>query len=357
MADQAANAVPEPRDDDDEDLAFALTTASTMWKRGDRDEAIKWVKRAVEHAADADLDDRALELGKLVADLASRPLPSATTTPKPSAAPPPPPPAASRPEAPRKKTGMTGKHAAIRDGAPAAKTGRTGKHKAISMTSASDALTASPATPVRPSAPSSPATPSTPPRPAMPGVPRPLSGSSFPARPSTPPAARLSQAPPPVARPSALPVNPATQRAPLPARPSSAPTAPTNAPRSVSAPALTASPSRTSNTSLPSLKAAPVPVIERIDEVIHEQTMLQTIPEIAGDTEEKTAAIMAPPAEPIDAPARIALLQTVRVYVTAGVEGARISVAHPGSKPPHGAIEALLTATHAESDLAALLRG
>ncbi len=53
-----------------EDVSWALSTAEAMWGRGDRADALKWVRRAAEAASEAEADDRALEIAKAAADLA-----------------------------------------------------------------------------------------------------------------------------------------------------------------------------------------------------------------------------------------------------------------------------------------------
>ncbi|MDI1478746.1 hypothetical protein QHF84_19185, partial [Polyangium sp. y55x31] len=81
--------IPPPKDDDDEDVHWALSTASALWGRGERAEALRWLKRAAEQASDADKDMRSLELFKAAADIA--PLLAAAPAPAPQAAPAPPP--------------------------------------------------------------------------------------------------------------------------------------------------------------------------------------------------------------------------------------------------------------------------
>lgn len=87
--------IPPARKDDTEDVAWALSTAEAMYARGDRGDALKWLRRAAEAASEAQADDRALELAKAAADLASLIGPSTSVPP-----PPPPPPMASRPPPP-----------------------------------------------------------------------------------------------------------------------------------------------------------------------------------------------------------------------------------------------------------------
>jgi hypothetical protein len=64
-------AIPLAKKDDVEDVAWALQTAEATWSRGDRADALKWIRRAAEAASEAEHDDRALELAKAAADVAS----------------------------------------------------------------------------------------------------------------------------------------------------------------------------------------------------------------------------------------------------------------------------------------------
>jgi hypothetical protein len=63
--------VPEAKPEDPEDVSWALSTAEAMWARGDNLEGIKWVRKAAEAAADAEQDERYLELVKAASELAS----------------------------------------------------------------------------------------------------------------------------------------------------------------------------------------------------------------------------------------------------------------------------------------------
>jgi hypothetical protein len=63
--------IPEPRAEDDEDVHWALSTASALWARGEPQEALKWLRRAAETASDANRDERSLELFKAAADFAN----------------------------------------------------------------------------------------------------------------------------------------------------------------------------------------------------------------------------------------------------------------------------------------------
>ncbi|HEY2516354.1 MAG TPA: hypothetical protein VGI39_36030 [Polyangiaceae bacterium] len=84
--------VPPTKKDDIEDVAWALQTAEATWSRGDFADALKWIRRAAEAASEAELDDRALELAKAAADVASL-----LTHDRPTAVAPPPIPGASAP--------------------------------------------------------------------------------------------------------------------------------------------------------------------------------------------------------------------------------------------------------------------
>src|SRR5580658_4857151 len=63
--------VPTAKKEDPEDVAWALQTAEATWSRGDHADALKWIRRAAEAASEAEADDRALELAKAAADVAS----------------------------------------------------------------------------------------------------------------------------------------------------------------------------------------------------------------------------------------------------------------------------------------------
>src|SRR5438067_4320130 len=63
--------IPAGKKDDLEDVAWAISTAEAMWGRGDHADGLKWLRRAAEAAAEAEADDRALELAKAAADVAS----------------------------------------------------------------------------------------------------------------------------------------------------------------------------------------------------------------------------------------------------------------------------------------------
>lgn len=191
MANEAYEAkVPEARDDDPDEVADKLSIAAAMWGRGDRSDALSWVRRAAESASDAELDLRALELAKAASELAATlealPPPSA-----PALAPAPSPPTAQAP-------------------APA-----TAKPK-----------TAPPPKPTQ--APKPPG--SRPPGSKLPPLPplRPLGSSPHPGS-TTQPAAKAARIPSMITSASGLAVASGTvdrEQAPKPARPSAAPTRP-----------------------------------------------------------------------------------------------------------------------------------
>ena len=64
--------IPGAREDDFEDVHWALSAATTLWKQGDDSEALKWLRRAAGAAADHDADRRAVELFKAAADVANQ---------------------------------------------------------------------------------------------------------------------------------------------------------------------------------------------------------------------------------------------------------------------------------------------
>jgi len=62
-------AFPAAREDDHEDVHWALTTAQSLHSQGDNLEALRWVRKAVAAAVASDRDGRAIELGRLAAEL------------------------------------------------------------------------------------------------------------------------------------------------------------------------------------------------------------------------------------------------------------------------------------------------
>ncbi len=56
--------LPDALSDDHEDVVWGLQTATTLWARGERREALTWVRRAAEAAGTAGADMRAVDLAK-----------------------------------------------------------------------------------------------------------------------------------------------------------------------------------------------------------------------------------------------------------------------------------------------------
>ena len=104
--------IPPPAPNDHEDVSWALSTAEATWKRGDRTDALKWLRRAAEAASEAEDDDRALALAKAAAELASdldgpKPPPAAQMKPPQATQSRPPPPPSRPPAAPAPKATPT----------------------------------------------------------------------------------------------------------------------------------------------------------------------------------------------------------------------------------------------------------
>ena len=78
--------LPDAIDTDGDDVIWALQTASTLWKRGEINEALVWVKRAAKAADEAGDAQRAVTLGRALHDLdAARP--AAAPPPEPTSEP------------------------------------------------------------------------------------------------------------------------------------------------------------------------------------------------------------------------------------------------------------------------------
>lgn len=71
MPGDAQPLLPSPRDGDPEDVSWALQTAEALWKRGEYADAVSWIRKAANAAADAEVDDRVIELAKAAAELSS----------------------------------------------------------------------------------------------------------------------------------------------------------------------------------------------------------------------------------------------------------------------------------------------
>jgi hypothetical protein len=65
------SAFPVSTEQDDEQVATALDTATALWSRGDAREALRWLRRAAEMAGEAGDDWRAVQLARAAADLAN----------------------------------------------------------------------------------------------------------------------------------------------------------------------------------------------------------------------------------------------------------------------------------------------
>jgi hypothetical protein len=61
--------IPDPRNTDSEDVVWGLQTADTLWKRGERIDALVWLRRAAQAAGDSNDDERAIELARHAAEL------------------------------------------------------------------------------------------------------------------------------------------------------------------------------------------------------------------------------------------------------------------------------------------------
>src|SRR6185503_8986818 len=62
-------ALPEPHPNDDEDVVWGLSTASALWARGERRDAIVWLRRAADAAVAAGQEFRGSELGMYAGEL------------------------------------------------------------------------------------------------------------------------------------------------------------------------------------------------------------------------------------------------------------------------------------------------
>ena len=61
--------IPPALDTDVEDVVWALQTASSLWKKDERVDAIVWLRRAAQAAGEAEHDERALSLAREAAEL------------------------------------------------------------------------------------------------------------------------------------------------------------------------------------------------------------------------------------------------------------------------------------------------
>jgi hypothetical protein len=82
--------LPAAETTDAQDVRWALETAQSLWNQGERREALQWVRRAAEAAAESGADDRALTLAKMGAELRGvLDIPRTLPPPRPAEAPPP----------------------------------------------------------------------------------------------------------------------------------------------------------------------------------------------------------------------------------------------------------------------------
>jgi hypothetical protein len=63
--------IPSASDDDRDDVQCALTVARASWERGDHRDALKWLRRAAQMAAEGDALLRAIALSKAAAEVAA----------------------------------------------------------------------------------------------------------------------------------------------------------------------------------------------------------------------------------------------------------------------------------------------
>ena len=64
--------IPAPDADDDDDVAWALQTAAIQWQRGQRADAVVWLRRAVDASISAGRAERTRSLTRLAANVADR---------------------------------------------------------------------------------------------------------------------------------------------------------------------------------------------------------------------------------------------------------------------------------------------
>src|ERR1700744_2346092 len=61
--------IPPTKSTDSEDVVWGLQPAHTLWRRGERIDALVWLRRAAQAAGDSNDDDRALQLARFAAEL------------------------------------------------------------------------------------------------------------------------------------------------------------------------------------------------------------------------------------------------------------------------------------------------
>ncbi|HXK20935.1 MAG TPA: hypothetical protein VNG33_24155, partial [Polyangiaceae bacterium] len=69
MNDPGSPDFPAAKDDDDDDVAWALSTAQVQWKRGSQADAVVWLRRAIDSAVSVGATWRAAELTRQTDEL------------------------------------------------------------------------------------------------------------------------------------------------------------------------------------------------------------------------------------------------------------------------------------------------
>jgi hypothetical protein len=87
MSSSIDDSFPTPGPEDSDDVELALETAAALWGKGDRPEALRWLRRGAEAAGQAGNDQRALDLARRAAELDSLPSPVAEEERRPEPAP------------------------------------------------------------------------------------------------------------------------------------------------------------------------------------------------------------------------------------------------------------------------------
>src|SRR3954468_414510 len=69
MTDTGSPEFPTAKDDDDDDVAWGLSTAQVQWKRGSQADALVWLRRAIDAAVSVGATWRAAELTRQTDEL------------------------------------------------------------------------------------------------------------------------------------------------------------------------------------------------------------------------------------------------------------------------------------------------
>lgn len=220
----ASAPIPPALDDDDEDVYLALSTAGTLWSRGEHEDALRWLRRAAETASDVDADARSLELFKAAAEVTSiiKALANASKLASERASAPPPEPAAppkkaAPPPLPPRNAPQQQQPAQVVSVSPQLPGGRRATRGAAArMQAVPQVASARPPVVVPPPAAHASQPPAVPSRPGVkPRIPEPAPSASR--QPSTPVARANVPAPYDMqARPSSIPMPPATARSAAP---------------------------------------------------------------------------------------------------------------------------------------------